>query len=126
MKTMLTVKASKTEAAASNPQRSISSALAPVEKLCENSVNLVRKPLPPFVSGGREHFIPRYLFIGPKGGNDPLRVGLFAGVNGDQPEGSFALVEFIQRLEQAPALAKDFCLFFYPILNPSGFESGER
>ena len=35
----------------------------------------------------RAYELPRYLFIGPKGGDDTIRVGLFAGIHGDEPEG---------------------------------------
>jgi len=112
----------------SNPRtlRDIEETLAPLEQLISNSVNLVRKPLPAFRRSDRDYYIPRYLFIGPKGGIDPIRVALFAGIYGDQPEGTFALIDFVRALEQAPETARDYCLFLYPIANPTGFESRTR
>jgi protein MpaA len=106
--------------------RSVQETVAPIEHLALHSVNLVRKHLPTFNSGGREFYLPRYLFIGPKGGADPIRIGLFAGVHGNEPEGTFALIDFILSLEQAPHLAKDYCLFLYPIVNPVGYEANTR
>src|SRR5687768_17037301 len=108
------------------PKVATSIHLAALERACEDSVNLVRKPLPAFQVDGREFRIPRYLFVGPKGGGEPIRVGIFAGVHGDEPEGTFALSEFVLALERSPSLARDFFLFLYPIVNPSGFEQRTR
>lgn len=106
--------------------RSVGESVAVLDQLSATSASLVRKPLPSFEVRGREYYIPRYLFLGPKGGAEPIRVGFFAGVHGDEPEGSFALIDFVQLLEEKSEIAKDFCLFVYPITNPSGFESGSR
>lgn len=106
------------------PIRSVAETVSPIDLLCASSVNLMSKPLGAFQHGGHNYFIPRYLFVGPRGGGDPIRVGLFAGVHGDETEGTFALIEFIQNLEKWPKIAQGFCLFVYPIANPSGFEAG--
>jgi hypothetical protein len=70
--------------------------------------------------------IPRYTFIGPRGGDEPIRIGLFAGIHGDEPEGTFALVQFLRLLDTTPELAMGYCLFVYPVCNPTGFEAGIR
>lgn len=103
--------------------RSVEQAVAPLERLAETSGKLFSKPLPAFVSQGRTFSIPRYLLRGGPDGEESIRVGFFAGARGDQPEGTYALIEFIQSLAQASEAARDYCLFFYPILNPTGFES---
>ncbi|MCX6902020.1 MAG: succinylglutamate desuccinylase/aspartoacylase family protein, partial [Verrucomicrobia bacterium] len=72
------------------------------------------------------HQLPRYLFLGPKGGDDPIRVGIFAGIHGDEPEGVHALVRFLSLLENKPELAAGYCLFIYPVCNPTGFEDNSR
>lgn len=100
--------------------------LAALERACADSVNLLRKPLPPFEAREQEFQIARYLFVGPRGGAEPIRVGLFAGVHGDEPEGTVALVEFALALEQNPQLARNYLLFLYPLLNPSGFAARTR
>lgn len=64
---------------------------------------------------------PRYLFNGPQGVDRSIRIGLFAGIHGDAPEGVHALVEFLNYLEAGPELAAGFTLFIYPICNPDGF-----
>ena len=70
--------------------------------------------------------IPRFVFIGPTGGGETIRLGIFAGLYGDEPEGAAAVVEFLQELEIAPQLARNFHLYVYPVCNPSGFAVGTR
>jgi hypothetical protein len=79
-----------------------------------------------FESGGEEHSLVRYLWAGPPGGGDTLRLGLFATLNGDEPEGAFALTRFISVLEKDPELARGYALFIYPLCNPTGFEDNTR
>ncbi|HEX7863241.1 MAG TPA: hypothetical protein VF773_23130 [Verrucomicrobiae bacterium] len=100
--------------------------LAALDRACVDSVNLLRKPLPSFEAGGNEFYISRYLFVGPRGGAEPIRVGLFTGLHGDEPEGTAALVEFALALEKSPELARNYFLFLYPMLNPSGFAALTR
>lgn len=108
------------------PQRSVHETIAPLDRISATSVSLVKKPLPVFEVDNRPVFVPRYLFLGPKGGADPIRVGFFSTAYGDEPEGAFALIHFAHSLERQPELARDFCLFLYPILNPTGFEANTR
>src|ERR1019366_485923 len=75
---------------------------------------------------GETYELPRYLFVGPKGGDTPIRVGIFAGIHGDEPEGAHAIVQFIKMLEAKPELAAGYYLSFYPVCNPTGFEDGTR
>ncbi|HXF09214.1 MAG TPA: succinylglutamate desuccinylase/aspartoacylase family protein, partial [Desulfuromonadaceae bacterium] len=107
-------------------RRSIADLLAPLDKIASTSANLVANHEARFEAGGRAYEIPRYLFIGPKGGDTPIRIGIFAGVHGDEPEGVHAVIRFIQLLEANPELAAGYYLSFYPICNPTGFEDGTR
>jgi hypothetical protein len=75
-------------------------------------------------SGGVQ--LPRYVFTGPEGGDDAIRIGLFAGLHGDQPEGTFALIRLLLILTDQPHLASGYTLFFYPVCNPTGFEANTR
>ena len=70
--------------------------------------------------------LPRYLFIGPKGGDDPIRIGIFAGIHGDEPAGAYAAVSLLQMLERQPEIAKGYWLYVYPVCNPTGFEQQTR
>jgi predicted deacylase len=100
--------------------------LAPLEQIAANSPNLVANHEARFDANGEAYELPRYLFVGPRGGDTPIRVGIFAGIHGDEPEGVHALVQFIQLLERKPELAMGYYLSFYPVCNPTGFEDGTR
>ena len=107
-------------------RRSLTELLTPLESLATHSTNLVRSPGVSFACGEDLYELPRYHFIGPRGGGTPIRIGLFAGIHGDEPEGAFALVEFGRILEQKPELATGYCLSLYPLCNPTGFEDNTR
>jgi hypothetical protein len=107
-------------------RRAIADLLAPLEKIAATSPNLVANHDAKFEVGGESYGLPRYLFVGPRGGDTPIRIGIFAGVHGDEPEGVHALVQFIQLLEARPELATGYYLSFYPVCNPTGFEDGTR
>jgi hypothetical protein len=107
-------------------RRSIADLLAPLDQIAAHSPNLVAKHDARFESGGETYTLPRYLFVGPTGGDAPIRVGIFAGVHGDEPEGVRAVIQFIKLLEAKPELAAGYYLSFYPVCNPTGLEDGTR
>jgi hypothetical protein len=106
--------------------RSLSRLLAPLEMVAENSPNLISKSLPEFENGGRAYRLPRYVYLGHKGGGDVIRLGIFATLHGDEPEGALALTQFVNLLEANPEIAKGYALFLYPVCNPTGFEDNTR
>jgi len=107
-------------------RRSIADLLAPLDQIAAQSPNLVANHDARFEAGGETYEIPRYLFVGPKGGDTPIRIGIFAGIHGDEPEGVRAVVRFLKLLETMPELAAGYYLSFYPVCNPTGFEDGTR
>lgn len=107
-------------------RRSIASVLAPLEQITAHSPNLVANHDARFEVNGESYELPRYLFVGPRGGDTPIRVGIFAGIHGDEPEGVHAIVQFIQLLEARPELATGYYLSFYPVCNPTGYEDATR
>src|SRR5450631_3506368 len=111
---------------ARNQRRSIADLLAPLEKIAANSPNLVSNHDAHFTVNDEAYELPRYLFVGPRGGDTPIRLGIFAGIHGDKPEGVHALVQFIKLLEAKPELAAGYYLSFYPVCNATGFEDGTR
>jgi hypothetical protein len=70
--------------------------------------------------------MPRYFYLGERGGGDVFRLGIFAAIHGDEPEGALALNRFVTLLERDPEIARGFALFLYPVCNPTGFEDGTR
>jgi hypothetical protein len=69
--------------------------------------------------GPDNYSIEQYLFVGPRGGGDYFRVGIFAGVHGDEAAGVFAAIRFLQELAQNPGLARGYEIYLYPLCNPS-------
>jgi hypothetical protein len=112
--------------AAVTPPRSVNDLLAPLDQIAMVSPNLIANHGATFDRDGQTYEMPRYLFIGPKGGGDPIRIGIFAGIHGDEPEGVHALIKFLTLLDREPELARGYCLFAYPIGNPTGFEDRTR
>jgi len=96
------------------------------DSVAEKSGHLLSKAVKKFDANGEEYGIPRYIWAGPPGGNDTFRLGLFATLNGDEPEGAFALTRFISALEQTPELARGYAFSVYPLCNPTGFEDNTR
>lgn len=98
--------------------------LSHLDFTAERSHYLVNRPLRSFQSGGREYALPRYLWRGPQGGGDTLRIGIFAGLHGNETEGALAITRLISELSRQPELSKEFALYLYPLCNPTGFEDG--
>jgi hypothetical protein len=107
-------------------RRSIAALLAPLDQIAVHSPNLVANYEAKFDASGQTYELPRYLFVGPKGGDTPIRIGIFAGIHGDEPEGAHAIIQFIKLLEAKPELAAGYYLSLYPVCNPTGFEDGTR
>jgi len=107
-------------------RRNLAELLAPLERIAATSPNLVANHDAKFEVDGERYELPRYLFVGPRGGDTPIRIGIFAGIHGDEPEGVHALIQFIQLLEARPELAKGYYLSIYPVCNPTGFEDNTR
>jgi predicted deacylase len=107
-------------------RRPVDRLLAQIDQIAENSDHLLRRPFGQFHDRGQKYVMPRYLFLGPKGGGEVIRIGIFATIHGDEPEGALALSRFVSALEKNPDLAKGYCLFIYPVCNPTGFEDNTR
>ena len=57
-------------------RRSIAALLAPLDQIAVHSPNLVANYEAKFDAEGETYELPRYLFVGPKGGDTPIRVGI--------------------------------------------------
>jgi hypothetical protein len=106
--------------------RNLEQLLSGFDGLVRSSDHLFAKPFGAFESGGSRYSLPRYIFLGPRGGGDTIRLGLFATIHGDEAQGALALAEFAARLDANPDLARGYVLFLYPVCNPTGFEDGTR
>lgn len=70
--------------------------------------------------------LPRVRFSGPCGGDDTIRIGVFATIHGDEPGSGLGLLHFLQQLGQDPSVAQGFVIDAFPICNPTGYENGTR
>ncbi len=97
--------------------------ISPFDEVAQTSHYLLAKPL---ACTDQTYQLPRYLFLGPKGGGGAIRIGIFATLHGDKPEGALGLARLIRALENAPEIAQGYALFIYPVCNPTGFEDNTR
>jgi murein peptide amidase A len=102
-------------------RRSIERFLEPLRALPGVTVDLLGS----FAIAGNRYSVPRLSFRGPNSA-DPIRIGIFAAIHGDEPAGALALAQFLTELVQDPQLAENFLLHAYPICNPTGFEDNTR
>jgi len=115
-----------TPASKSVPRRSLSELLAPFDRLAATTDSFLAKPVGRFEEGGREYELPRYICAGNTGSGDPIRLGIFAGIHGDEPEGIGALAQLARLFVTRSELAVGYRLFLYPICNPTGVEDRTR
>ena len=104
-----------------NDNRSLKGFLEPLLGL----ENLKSDSLGSFESGGRTYSLPRLTFIGPNS-SEPIRIGIFAAIHGDEPAGALALAHLLSDLANDPQPAEGFLLQAYPFCNPTGFEDNTR
>lgn len=102
-------------------RRSLEKFLRPLRNL--RSVK--SESLGPFEIGGENYSLPRFLFRGPNS-SDPIRIGIFAMIHGDEPAGALACARLLETLAGSPALAENFSIRVYPVCNPTGFEDNTR
>jgi protein MpaA len=98
-------------------------AIAPLQR---NKAPWLPSTLGSWSVGPDDYRLEQYLFVGPRGGGNYLRVGIFAGVHGDETAGVFAAIRFVLELGQNPELARGYEVYVYPVCNPSGYENGTR
>jgi hypothetical protein len=81
--------------------------------------------LGPFPVKGDDYFLPRFTFRDEKT-NDPIRIGIFAAIHGDEPAGALGVIRFLLALAREPGLAESYHIDAYPVCNPTGFEDNTR
>jgi len=113
-------------AAALQPSGNARHLLEPLVDLAGKSDFLLAGVVGEFHAGRALLRIPRFIFLGPTGGGNTIRLGLLAAFHGDEPEGVEVLVEFLRELEREPDIARGFHLHVYPICNPGGFAANTR
>ncbi len=106
--------------------RDLRALLGPLLELAELCPEVIVSMAGSFVRDGRTYGIPRILFLGPPAAHDPIRIGIFGGLHGDEPAGVHALVALVETLIAEPSAAAGYELVIYPVINPTGYEDGTR
>jgi protein MpaA len=75
---------------------------------------------------GTRHVLESFTFRGPAGGGTMVRVGIFAGIHGDEVAGVAAAARFIKSLVTDPRIAGGYELTIFPLCNPTGLAAGTR
>lgn len=104
-----------------NGRRSIDRLLAPLLELKGAQF----ESLGGFTVGPDKYSLPRFTLRGPNS-SDPIRIGIFAGIHGDEPAGALAAAKFLSDAAREPELVENFLLQVYPLCNPTGFEDNTR
>ena len=107
-------------------RRSLRVLLRPLDELARGSNYLFSAHLAYGDSLNVVQGLPRYLFAGPGEKQSYLRVGVFAGVHGDEESGIHATIELLERLHADPERARGYELFVYPVCNPWAYVEGSR
>jgi murein peptide amidase A len=100
--------------------------LARLEKMGRRSAFIETRCLGTTEWEGNRLELPCSVLVGPSGGGDPIKIGVFAGIHGDEPAGTEAVAEFLEYLEKDPDLAQGYELYCYPVCNPTGFVQQSR
>jgi hypothetical protein len=79
-----------------------------------------------FLHGARGYAIHRFTLRGPCDGNATVRLGLFATIHGDEPQGSEALLSLARMARRDAELFRGYEVHLYPLCTPTGFEDGTR
>jgi protein MpaA len=97
--------------------------LSHLDQLSQPRTRLYRSPIsapPPY----RWPEIPRYIFVGDQPGESEIRLGIFAGLRGEDNAGAKAIAEFIDDLVTIPSLGSAFRIYAYPTANPLSYTTG--
>lgn len=107
--------------------RDLHALLRPLFEWAEECTGLAGSVAGGFAYSNRRYGIPRFVFSGPPHPAMAVkRIGIFAGLHGDEPAGCAAVVEFLEDLLCEPEHAAGYDIVVYPVCNPTGYEDGTR
>lgn len=107
---------------ASPPPLELANLLAPMFDAAAESSSLIASRHT-IQLAGHSYDLPKFLLLGQRGGGQPIRLALFAGLDAGSFETTVALTRLLLQFELNPALARDYALFGYPVVNLRGFDT---
>jgi hypothetical protein len=107
-------------------RQSLRRLLAPLfRKVSESSRHWRAENVGSWTVEGDQYWMPRLVFRR-EGETPDFKLGIFAGIHGDEPAGVLALCDFVRALDSIPARGRGYELHVYPLINPTGLEDGTR
>ena len=79
-----------------------------------------------FLAGDAGYELHRFTLRGATDGNATVRLGLFATIHGDEPQGAQALLDLARLSRRDTGLFRGYEIHLYPLCNPTGYEDGTR
>ena len=107
-------------------QLSLRELLSPLYTQALHSHCLRADALSIWESFGETLWLPRFRFQRTQVIKERHKIGIFAGIHGDEPAGILGLMDFIRELDEIPEIGRHFELYLYPLCNPGGFLAGTR
>lgn len=114
------------QAIALRRQLSVKQLILPLLTQVLYSKCLIADSLGSWEESGERHFLPRFFFQRTALKKQRIKVGIFAGIHGDEPAGVLGLMDFVRELDEDPELGRGFELCLYPLCNPTGYLRGTR
>lgn len=108
------------------PRRSIKELLLPLFIQVGTSDFLRADSLGFWRSGEDRFWLPRFTFQRTQTAKQRIKVGIFAGLHGDETAAILGLIDFVKQLDEDPMLGRDYQLWIYPLCNPGGYVDGTR
>jgi predicted deacylase len=81
--------------------------------------------LGPFEVHGEPYTLPCFSFHA-RDTREPMRLGIFGAIHGDEPAGAHGIVKFLLALAAEPEWATGYDVYAYPVCNPTGYEDNTR
>lgn len=76
--------------------------------------------------GEERHWLPRFVFQRTRMVKPRIKIGIFAGLHGDETAAILGLIDFVKHLDENPMLGREYQLWIYPLCNPTGYIDGTR
>jgi hypothetical protein len=103
---------------------SLREGLSALYDLSQNSPHVFASPLGPFSAGGRQAYIPRFVFFGPHACDEAWRLAFLAGFDHRDLRAARALVALVARLAADSDTGHALNLTFFPLIDISGLIAG--
>ena len=94
--------------------------LSTVYDLAHRSDYVFGTPLGPFTHAGQEHYLPRFVYLGPQTSHESPRLAFLAGLDSRDLRPTLALLHLIEQLALVPGLGQSLHLAFYPLVDVLG------